>query len=550
MIHWNDRPGFKDFLLVTLIGIVSFFPFLGQNTLFDWDEINFAESAREMLVSRDFLEVTINFRPFYEKPPLFFWFQAACMSIFGVNEFSARLPNALSGIASLLFLFHLGAWLKDKLLGWLFIGFCLASFLPNLYFRTGIIDPFFNLLILLGLYFFLRYFLHASTPQNAALSGLFCGLAILAKGPVALLFYGLVIFLYLVRYQRSKYLPFLGIAFLTGIIPLLGWYGTLTWYKGWEFLIHFFYYQIELFTQPVAGHQQPWFYHPLVMLALAFPMSWLVIRAFRTTPVDYTLRKARFLFAALFISVLVIFSISTTKIVHYSSLSWLAGCVLCGILVRERMALPGKFRWKEWDYGLILTGVLPGMIFLILGWFLPNFPMETGLIGDRFILDALKGPVAWSGKETWAGGFLLFSSTALFIYGLKIGLHAHTFPWLMGLRVVSVILFLHLLSVYFVPSISDITQGPAVRFYQTQKGKNVVLLTEGYKSYAPYFYGETQPPDRPELQDKEWLLFGKIDRPVWMVIRTDRMNEDIRDLYRNYKFVYQSGGFLFFLRLP
>ena len=52
-------------LLITLAGALFFIPFLGAVHLFDWDEINFAESAREMLVSGNFHQVQINFQPFF-----------------------------------------------------------------------------------------------------------------------------------------------------------------------------------------------------------------------------------------------------------------------------------------------------------------------------------------------------------------------------------------------------------------------------------------------------------------------------------------------------
>ena len=63
----------------------SYFFFLGHNHLFDWDEINFAECAREMLVTGNYLTAQINFEPFHEKPPFFIWLQAAAMWVLGVS---------------------------------------------------------------------------------------------------------------------------------------------------------------------------------------------------------------------------------------------------------------------------------------------------------------------------------------------------------------------------------------------------------------------------------------------------------------------------------
>ena len=84
-----------------LLGALFFIPFLGGVHLFDWDEINFAEISREMLILEDYLRVYINFLPFWEKPPFFFWLQASAMHVLGVGEYAARLPNAINGILTM-----------------------------------------------------------------------------------------------------------------------------------------------------------------------------------------------------------------------------------------------------------------------------------------------------------------------------------------------------------------------------------------------------------------------------------------------------------------
>ena len=60
---------------IVVVALLLFVPGLGVVHLFDWDEINFAESAREMLITHDYLTVKVNFEPFWEKPPLFMWMQ-------------------------------------------------------------------------------------------------------------------------------------------------------------------------------------------------------------------------------------------------------------------------------------------------------------------------------------------------------------------------------------------------------------------------------------------------------------------------------------------
>ena len=133
--------------LLLLIGIILFLPFLGAAPLFDWDEINFAESAREMLLTGNYSRVQINFQPFWEKPPLFFWMQAFCMKLFGINEYAARFPNAIFGIITMLTLFEMGRNIRDNRFGFIWAMCMAGSFLPLVYFKSGIIDPVFNYFI-------------------------------------------------------------------------------------------------------------------------------------------------------------------------------------------------------------------------------------------------------------------------------------------------------------------------------------------------------------------------------------------------------------------
>ncbi|HBG39954.1 MAG TPA: glycosyl transferase, partial [Porphyromonadaceae bacterium] len=210
---------------IVVIGALLFTTGLGRVHLFDWDEINFAESAREMLVSGDYLDVQINFETFWEKPPLFIWMQAFSMKLFGVNEFAARFPNALAGIITLLVLFFIGKRLRDESFGLLWSLLYACSFLPFFYFKSGIIDPWFNLFIFLGIYFMIRYTLPEHNDRqglHAVLSAFFLGLATLTKGPVGFLIFALCFFVFLVLrrfridFRWKHVLAFIGVFAIVG----------------------------------------------------------------------------------------------------------------------------------------------------------------------------------------------------------------------------------------------------------------------------------------------------------------------------------------------
>src|SRR5690606_2877348 len=138
-------------LIITLLGAALFIPFLGDVHLFDWEEINFAESAREMIMSGNYSSVQINYNAFWEKPPMFIWLQVLSMKIFGINEFAARFPNALFGILTLNLIYRVGKQIfKGHIAHWWVLSYIGAIF-PHLYFKTGLIDPVFNFFIFLGI---------------------------------------------------------------------------------------------------------------------------------------------------------------------------------------------------------------------------------------------------------------------------------------------------------------------------------------------------------------------------------------------------------------
>ena len=82
---------------IAIAALLLFTPGLGAVHLFDRDEINFAEIAREMLVTGEWSQPSVGFRPFYEKPPLFMWLQALSMSVFGVGELSGLQYRGTGG---------------------------------------------------------------------------------------------------------------------------------------------------------------------------------------------------------------------------------------------------------------------------------------------------------------------------------------------------------------------------------------------------------------------------------------------------------------------
>ncbi|MBR4808819.1 MAG: glycosyltransferase family 39 protein [Bacteroidales bacterium] len=270
-------------IIIALLGALIFIPGLGCVRLFDWDEINFAESAREMLLTGNWLDVQINFQPFWEKPPLFIWMQALSMKVFGVNEFAARFPNAVMGIVTLLLLFNIGRRTEGERFGLLWAMMYGISFLPFLYFKSGIIDPWFNVFIFLGIYYFARYSAEeARRMRLAALSALFLGLATMTKGPVGFLIFCLTAGVWLIvrRFRFSFRWKDVGVFF--AVLALVGgsWFLVLALSGHSDVIRDFIQYQIRLFQTKDAGHGGFFLYHFVILLLGVVPASIFALSCF------------------------------------------------------------------------------------------------------------------------------------------------------------------------------------------------------------------------------------------------------------------------------
>lgn len=559
------------FLLV-LSGLL-FIPFLGSVHLFDWDEINFAESSREMLITGDWSKVTINFQLFWEKPPLFIWMQALSMKAFGVNEFAARFPNAVCGILSMQWLYYLGSKRKGSTFGLIWASVFGCSLLPLLYFKTGIIDPWFNLFIFSGVWLLSRSF-EEKSPLQSLTAGIFIGLAVLTKGPVALL---LAFLAWLVIWGFShfskSFFQFRQL-FIFAISALLvgsSWFLYLISTSGMDVVMEFFLYQIRLFSTPDAGHGQPWYYHPIVVLIGCFPMSWIGIRRLFGGSTDNMERWMR----ALFWVVMVLFSITTTKIVHYSSLCYLPMSYLAAGYLFENV------RWPNWQrIAMGLGGIILGLVLLsvpVLG--ITHFEYLPKL-KDPFAAEAIKAAVDWNYYDLIPGSLFIFASIVLFVQSGKNRklTTANSNGGESGLLLLNsiylVAVALALTMIWIAPKVEAHSQRAAILFFQQHSSEKASINVFGFKSYAHLFYGEKKLESQQSATMKAEIkrefdaysqrntevdltkysefersiqLYGKIEEPVYICCRIQKA-EEFAKLFPYFKQIGKSNGFVFWKR--
>ena len=530
-------------------------PFIGGVHLFDWDEINFAEGAREMIALKNYTRVHIDYVPFYEKPPLFFWLQALGMYFFGVNEFSARLPNAIFGILTMVVLYRIGTKLYNKKFGLIWTLVYFGSILPNFYFNFGIIDPVFNFFIFLSFYVLILFVWKQENVKNIKLnkgkynylilSGILCGLAILTKGPVAYLIVSICFFVY---WLIKKFRFFISISqfllyTLIVIIVSLIWFGMEMTIYGPQFITEFIKYNYRLFSTPGAGHSGFFGYHFVVILFGCFPASIFMFRSFSKQHYEHTYQKDfKTWMLILLCVVLVLFSIVKSKIIHYSSLAYfpvtyLAAVTLYGI-IEKKITFS-----KTQRLALILIGGFVGILLIMLPFIGKNITMLQPYIKDEFAKANLEAQVAWNGFEALIGVILLMAiGTGIFYMNKE--------KWRIGILClfIGTAITTKLAIVIDMNKIEQYSQGAAIEFFQSIANEDCYVTTVGYKSYAQLFYTKKRISKNELSHDKDWLLNGEIDKKTYFVVKIHR--ENLLSRYSHLEKIYEKNGFVFYQRIP
>jgi len=540
-------------IFIAILAAIFFIPFLGRVHLFDWDEVNFAECSREMLKLHDYSRVYINFKPFWEKPIMFIWMQSGAMRIFGVTDFAARFPNAVCGIVTLVVIFICGSRIYDKKFGVLWALAFGGSLFPNMYFKSGIIDPWFNLFTFLSLYNFILYHwvrngfdkkgLNHNPIYYVVWSGIFMGLAILTKGQVSLMIFLLALGVYLI-YNRFRFYFNWWHALLYLIVAAIvtaTWYGYETAKNGPWFITEFLKYQYRLFTTHDAGQKGFFGYHYIVLLIGCFPASLLAIPSFfkstYTSRYDKDFKKWMQIF---FWVITVLFTIVQSRIIHYSSMAWFPVSFLAAYSIYKWDLKQMNYKKYVGVFIAIIGGVI-SLFILSLSYFAMNLKKFAPGVKDKFVNAMMQADVHWSGLEGIVGLIMIIS----IIIGIS-KLNKNKFKQAAWVLFGGTAIVIFLASAIIVPKVERYTQGAAIDFFIQRQGEDCYVNTLGYFSYAQLYYVRKEIPTNPNSYDEQWLLTGKIDKPVYFVSRVDRI-----DNYRQYtdlKELYRKNGFVFLKR--
>ncbi len=404
--------------LLFLLSLFLFFYRLGALSLFDADEPAFAEAAREMLLSGDYITPHFNFQPRFDKPILLYWLIALAYKGFGIGEFAARFWSATfaTGLAVSIYLFGRQV-LSPR--GALIAALAFATNIGTAILgRAAVTD--------MALAFFMTWalvcFFSALRAPDSRRGGLLrvaypaMALAVLTKGPIGLLIPLIVIGLFvMVRGRGRSSLSRLGL--LTGLplfaVIVLPWYLLVLRANGWDFVQGFFVkHHLVRYAGVISGHRGPIYYFLPVVLLGFFPWTGMLPKAFgdlwrarERLRGDLTPREDLLLFAWLWFGVIfVFFSLSGTKLPSYifpafPALALLTGAAGEALLDGEARAGKGG-QWFDWLVGG--SGASLALAFVLLPFIVGNIllrkapdipPFNLGLTPYLLAIVFVLGPI-------------------------------------------------------------------------------------------------------------------------------------------------------------
>ena len=362
-------------LLLAACAGLFLFP-LGMHALWDSDEGRYAEIAREMVASHQWLVPHLNNVLYFEKPPLAYWLTAFGLRLFGENPFGARFFSALCGLLTVALVYRIGRTWKNERTGLLAGGMLatsLAFFALTQYLVVDMVLTFWLILALEASLHLVTDVAPEKIRRHALIFALGVAGAFLTKGLIGMLIPGSVLVLTLLIQrmpERARQIPWIS-AFLLFLFLALPWFILVN--HRHPFFLSFFFIHEHFARYFTSVHQRngPIYYFIPVLLVGFLPWVFFLPRTGvfwlknRAVLLRQDSRATMLFIWASFIFVL--FSFSSSKLPAYMLPVFPAFALLTAAFLDERFDESPMSRWMSWAvdgwivFILLIIGLLKWM---------------------------------------------------------------------------------------------------------------------------------------------------------------------------------------------
>lgn len=310
------------YVLIALFSII-WFGSLDFRPLIPSDEARYAEIAREMYVTGDWITPRYNGYKYFEKPPLQMWATSIVFEIFGVGNWQARLWSALTGFLTIVFVGITSTKLFNSRVGWLSSIILASSPMWIIAGHLSSLDIALSSFLAAALCSLLlsQHSENSNTQRNWVwLCWAFMALAVLSKGLIGIVLPSLVLIFYCISIWDWKILNQIRIisGSLIFLIITAPWF-VLVSIKNPEFLEFFFIHEhFQRFAQNSHNRNGPiYFFIPLLLVGILpwvpqLPMAFM--SAIKRTKNSYLVNR---LLICWVVVIFVFFSISSSKLPGY-----------------------------------------------------------------------------------------------------------------------------------------------------------------------------------------------------------------------------------------
>ena len=222
--------------ITALIGIIVFVWGLGSVDLLTLNEGRRALAIQEMVASGNWLLPHLNGELYITKPPLLYWLSSSLALVWGVNEWTLRLPSALAAIAVLIMVYRYTVQQSGQ---WSAL-FAVQLLIANLGFamlgRRAEIEMLLTALCVGSLLSALQYIQSQSSKNWIYLSYFLLALALMTKGPLVLLLVTLPLLIAAI-YSKNSHIKAVLLSrrgWLIFLIVGLAWYAVVSWQLGFD----------------------------------------------------------------------------------------------------------------------------------------------------------------------------------------------------------------------------------------------------------------------------------------------------------------------------